>query len=305
MTINIFLSHASEDAAFAILLASEIEREFTPNVKVFASSRPNAIPSGTSWLDDVLKNLDKADVLVILITTASESSIWVSFELGYFWKETGGRRIHTLYHPKAKIPNPLNTLQAKLVTDKQQLQDFFQVLCQEIGHPLTNTANLGTLVNSAHSLSKSPPQRSLANFERLLETSEWDEVIDGNRKILLCADDMFFQIVIDWDSREDFAGEWTRPFPDSKSTKKYPVKLTIAGVTVKVFYFISVDGGRYFIPMPDIGEVHTNKSGEFESREFIWKRDSLIFKVAEIISEFLGIYSSLEAFATHTGIKII
>jgi hypothetical protein len=304
MTINIFLSHASEDAAYAILLASEIEREFIPNVKVFASSRPSAIPSGTGWLNNVLTNLDKADVLVILITTASQNSIWVSFELGYFWKKTGGKQIHTLYHPKAKIPSPLNTLQAKQVTDKQQLEDFFQVLSKEIGYPLTNSANIDRLVDSANSLSKAPPQRSLANFERLLETSEWDKIHDNDQEIWICADDVLFQIIIDSDELRDLELHWTQKF-FKPAAYKYDVRLTIAGLTVKKLFFISVLGGNCFVPLPDDKTEYEMKTMEFGTLDLEWRRDTLIFKIAKIISQFDRMYPTFEDFAAHAGIKII
>ncbi len=149
---TIFLSHSSGDKELAIELAQQIEREFAGMERVFASSRPDAIPSGTTWLEEVLNNLDCAEVMIILLTKQSENSVWVGFELGYFWKKANKKDIHVLNHPKAVIPNPLNTFQAKLINDVAQVQDFFTELCKHFGQPFKSQGDIEAITRKAETI---------------------------------------------------------------------------------------------------------------------------------------------------------
>jgi len=301
---KIFLSHSSHDGEFVRnVLSEEIEAELGPIV--FASSRPDAIPSGIPWEETILKALEVAEVLVILITRPAENSVWVGFEFGYFWRKTDKRRIHALYHPKATIPSPLDVIQGKQIIDKEQVADFFQGLCAELGREFLGRANLDRIVDQAKLLNTKPSERSLANFERLIETSGWDKIVLDGKDYWICADDALFQIVIDYwlEDREArlFQEEWTeRFFSIHKEAKKYAVRLNIAGLTIKEEYFISLDDGRYFVPMPDIISDRFS-----DTRRFAWRRKSLIFKLARIISDFGILAPSFQEFAEVVGIEIM
>ena len=110
----IFLSYSSNDAEFVKALSEYIELELD-NVEVFASSRPDAIGSGVEWRNDVLTNLENSSVLIILITAPSENSVWVGFELGYFWHKTDGTHIHALKHPTAKLAQSTRYIASKIL----------------------------------------------------------------------------------------------------------------------------------------------------------------------------------------------
>jgi len=125
---KIFLSHSSKDQALAEKLANQI-RNFLgfEDKAVFVSSEPEGIDIGTDWFNSVVDALEKSEVFVILITPNSMASNWVWFEIGYFWKKKK-QAIYPLYTPPVNISHPLNTLEAKVLTDSRNLKVFFKKL---------------------------------------------------------------------------------------------------------------------------------------------------------------------------------
>jgi hypothetical protein len=299
---KVFLSHSSQDAEYVKMLSETIEA-LDSTVKVFASTRPSAIPSGKDWLETVLNELEEASVLVMLITRPAENSVWVGFELGYFWKRMEKTKIHALLHPQATVPSPLDALQAKKINNLAEITEFFRALCEDLQIDWNGQIHLDILLEYGNSISSKPTERSLANFERLLEISTWDKITLASEVHWICADDALFQIVIDYADaiREDFHEAWTDrfDFPDKHHTY-YSVLLTISGLPIREVYFVSLDGGRYFVPVP---ELISNKQDQVTG--FKWKRNSLIFKVAKIISNFYPVLPSFEVFAQRTGIEIV
>lgn len=304
---RLFLSHSSADSTLATLIASEIEREFSDTVNVFVSSRPDAIPSGRDWFDTVMENLDKADALVILMTEPAVNSAWVGFELGYFWNKTEKERIYPLFHPSTSIPSPMNMLQAKKVTDKDELTDFINRLCSDFGRNYNNKFNVNAIVRAGQAIPKAPPARSLKMFENYIENkSRWSQVIDNGIETWIYEDDVLYHILVDPhfdpDRQQSFDEDWVNRFPAAMlgydKPKSYPVVLKIAGVVVKQFYFVSLDSARYFVPMPEI------EFKDEDERSFYWEKSSLIYKVAKIISKFYPMYPTFESFAERADIEI-
>lgn len=297
----IFLSHSSNDGELAQLLAREIEREMGDEIRVFASTRPDAIPSGTDWLMNVLESLDRAEALIMLITESAKNSVWIGFELGYFWKKLGKTAIYTLHHETVKVPSPLDTLQAKLITRDSHVRNFLEVLCKQFGRSFTNKADIQIITHTAETISNPMAERSMVKFRSHIEDSEWEEAASENRQLWICQNDVLFQIEVDLSSEnEEFEESWTKKFPASPSTpaRKYKVNLLVAGSPVMFLTFISVAGGRYLVPLP---EVIFNTD---DTERYVWKRDSLIYGVAKIISHFYPIFPTLEDFAAQAGISI-
>lgn len=295
---KIFISHSSADKNLVDTLTQQLERELNSCARIFSASRPDDIPSGADWFNNIRSHLDSADILIILFTGQSENSVWVGYELGYFWHKTGGMRIHALYHPNASIPSPLNMLQGKRISEQEDLKNFVRTLCEQVGTSYTGVFDIHPVIEQVVTLKPSPPRKSLEMFEFLLAFPEkWSKRYIKDRPIWIYAEDSLYQIVVDYDSREQFDEPWVRHYPDSKATK-YPVYLQINGVTVHELLFISLDGGRYLVPLPE------SKTADNE-RRFIWKRSSLRVKVGSVINEFYDIYPTLEDVARNSGIEII
>ena len=303
-TYDIFLSHSSGDKALADILGQEMEKEL--GVKVFVSSQATSIRSGTAWFNSVMSALEEAKVFVILSTELSLNSVWVSFEFGYFWRKFGKENMHILKLPQIMLPSPFDVLQAKNVTSLLELKVFFDDLCGDFDTSCKGVANLEAVVESAKNIPLPPPERSLARFEKYLENiPKWDQIDFNGINTWLYIDDVIYQIISEPkfdDNSMDAAflnESWTKPFASANETYSYSLILKIAGIPIKEFIFATVDGGRYFVPLPQ-------PEMRGENVHYFWNRKSLKFKIAQIVSTFEAGYmcTSLENFAKHTGIEI-
>jgi hypothetical protein len=120
-------------------------------------------------------------------------------------------------------------------------------------------------------------KRDVETFTRFLSSNNWEKVNFNPEKWIFRDDNSF--VIEEGVDRTDFHEEWIDSFPD-KTAKSKEVYLKINGELVnKPLRFVSADGGRYFVPMPSIGEAH----GE---RYYYWDKDSLEYKVCKIIGEY-------------------
>lgn len=140
------------------------------------------------------------------------------------------------------------------------------------------------------------PQHTLEDFERLLQSSTWEKTDIDYKEVWVCAADNTFQIVKGDQSRE-FNEQWTTVYPDRHSYA-YPVYLRIGGSTVKELTFISMDGGRIFVPMAEVRPV------EETSVEHFWRGESLAVKVCRVIGDYY-IYEDLEGVARKSNVALL
>ena len=91
-----------------------------------------------------------------------------------------------------------------------------------------------------------------------------------------------FQIVIDWDKElvENFHEEWINDdlYPDKTNNASYYVRLEANAMLLEKELFVSLDGHRYFVPVP---RVVISKNGE---REFYY--NALQLQLAKIVGKF-------------------
>jgi hypothetical protein len=132
------------------------------------------------------------------------------------------------------------------------------------------------------------------SFERMLRTSNWKKEHIGHGEIWVCEKNNTFQIHMCDDDRE-FKESWTSVFPDQNTTM-FHVNLTIGGTIVKSLPFISADGGRYTLPLPELAVIDGKPS-------FFWSSNSVEVRVAEIIGNFYR-YGSLGEVAEFTKVEL-
>jgi hypothetical protein len=134
----IFISHATTDNPIVDILKTQIERVFANGVQVFASSVPGVIKPGKLWLDEIKSNLEKAKIVIVIITPVSINRPWIWFEVGASWSkmEVGNGRIYPLCVPEIdfkELPVPLSSLQALSLGKAKDVILFFRELCDEFG----------------------------------------------------------------------------------------------------------------------------------------------------------------------------
>ena len=135
---------------------------------------------------------------------------------------------------------------------------------------------------------------TLANFEKMLRSNEWVKEHEGHNAIWVCEKNRLFQMHIGDDDRK-FCEKWTKVFPDQYTTM-FHIDLKVQGTIINSLPFISADGGRYTLPLPELIVVDDEPS-------FYWDPSSIEYKIAETIGNFYH-YDSLEQVAGFTNIEL-
>jgi len=88
-----------------------------------------------------------------------------------------------------------------------------------------------------------------------------------------------FQIVIDWDKPvvENYKEEWIRDYPDKEHNASYFVRLEANAMLLEKELFVSLDGGRIFIPSP---------RRTLKNDELVYWYDPIQIQLANIIGEY-------------------
>lgn len=137
--------------------------------------------------------------------------------------------------------------------------------------------------------------KNIETFKNLIENTSWRKKLINHKQVWICDKDNTFQIEIG-----DYGGEWqekwVKVYPDVNASK-YPVYLKINNTTIKEFTFISCDGGRIFVPLPEL-------QSEGGQTVYIWRRDSLSYKICRIIGQYY-IHKTIEGVAQMSKIRIV
>ena len=136
------------------------------------------------------------------------------------------------------------------------------------------------------------PRNTLRDFENFLETSDWTKSIIDHAKIWMADADNTFQIE-QGESTRDFRERWTTVYPDANSSA-YSVYLKINETIIKELTFISMDGGRIFVPM----------AGVRPAGEYFWNMNSLEVKVCRIIGTYYR-HQDLEGVARMSKVTLV
>lgn len=139
-------------------------------------------------------------------------------------------------------------------------------------------------------------QNTLQDFEQALESSSWHEATTNDSGIWVCDSNNTFQIERG-ERTGEFTERWTTVYPDRNSSA-YPVYLKMGNVIVKEMIFISMDGGRIFVPMTEARPTNGRDI------EYFWNINSLAVKVCRVIGSY-HIYNNLEGIANMSRVVII
>jgi hypothetical protein len=282
------------------MLADYIERTMK-YVKTFVASDPASISSGGNWFQEILENLSKADALVVIYSRNARNRMWVGFEIGYVWNKLDGDNIHCVHDPRTTLPSPLNAKQAKDFTDVASMAVFFKGLANDIGSQYeVDQYRITELIDSL------PKYDSFAKWKSLLQNSQWtNQELSGahdNITVWTSVEDPVYQIENSYEVENERLDEpWVKGFPDPH-VAIYIVNLKVSGQIVKQERFVSLDGGRYFVPLPN---VETNDEvSESAELTYCYRRTSLCYLLGNVIGRYYYL-KNLDNFARHKGIAII
>lgn len=132
-------------------------------------------------------------------------------------------------------------------------------------------------------------------FSHLLTCDVWEKEWIDNEENWIARQNNTFRIT-KGQNYEDFDEPWSRGHPD-RDTSKLSVYLSINGVRVKELIFVTIDGGRILVPLPERMLVDG-------SPVFFWRPNDLSFKVGKIIGSYY-IYKDIEGVAKRCRVEVV
>lgn len=87
MTRGLFISHSHSDEALVGAIRRLIDDVFARHFEIFATSI-NPIEGGEDWRNEIRINLDRSEVVIVVITPHSFQNEWVFFEAGAAWLDS-------------------------------------------------------------------------------------------------------------------------------------------------------------------------------------------------------------------------
>jgi hypothetical protein len=136
---------------------------------------------------------------------------------------------------------------------------------------------------------------TLAYFEQMLERGTWQVDRIGDRPTWICDQRATFKIVQN-DDYQDFSEQWTTRVPD-RTASMLTVQLKINDSAVSEMLFVTLDGGRYLVPLPRKRVI----GGRVV---YYWESDTLPFKVGRIVGRYYRC-ANLEEVAEFLDVEIV
>lgn len=177
MVKRMFLSHAETDAALAQLLHDEIRRA-RPDIDVFVSSVPGAIPTGSEWRNEIRQQLKAADAYLALLTPASVQRQWVWFESGAaFMSNNLFVGVCAAGLRKSAVPSPLSGTQLLSFDSPAECVQVFK----EFDVPVSDPDGLWKAIQTAAQVGaeKLSKAEGWVGIEQGSRFFAWDGPLDG------------------------------------------------------------------------------------------------------------------------------
>ena len=149
-------------------------------------------------------------------------------------------------------------------------------------------------------LSKNNKERlknDLQIFESHLETLKWRKETIDDYEYFIFEVDSLYQIKIGEYEEDEFYEDWLKRFPAAHESKKQKIHLKHNNVPIKELYFVSADGHKYFVPMPEPQTIAND-------HQYYYVQNSLEYKLAKVIGRFTD-FNNLENFAKFCGVYVV
>ena len=142
-------------------------------------------------------------------------------------------------------------------------------------------------MKTADSINKCVSMHEVIDLINNSDTDDW-ELLQSRETFIFTRNIEISIVERRKDNEDKFHEKWVEKFND-KIAYKYVVDIAYSGSAIRELYFISVDGGRYMIPMPKTPKEMTINAFQY--------------KVAQIINSKAG-YNLDEGLET-AGIKVL
>jgi hypothetical protein len=177
--LQLYISHVSEEALFALLLKDFIESTFLGQVEAMLSCSSGDSEADRKWLQGIDGALDSATLLLLLCSPRSIQQGWMHFEAGCAWMKN--LPVLAICHSGLKsseLPPPLSVFEDPLdVQERDFMEELFGTLAASFGiHRLPRLSYETMMAELRATLASIAPQDEAAEEVRELEDEPTEKV---------------------------------------------------------------------------------------------------------------------------------
>jgi TIR domain len=181
----VFVSHAAADQEIATAFKIDVESAFLKMCEVFVSSNLDSISAGSEWVSNIKSNIEKADILIGLISPLAITRPWVFFEFGAAWIRAipAIPICHSGFSRNSLAP-PISIFQALDLTDSLHLEHVFGKIAQSIGctKPAIDYAALSVRYKDITEIRRINRYMKESINSIIHMNPEFNELINGNKE---------------------------------------------------------------------------------------------------------------------------
>lgn len=144
----IFISHITEENAFALMIKKLIDAAYFNSFETFVSSDVSGILPGSPWIEEINKALKRCSLMISLCSPVSVVRPWINYEAGAAWGL--GKKVIPLLHSGLKIETlkaPLSQFQALDISRDDFIPRLFKSI-SDINHIGIPSYSVGSFYNS-------------------------------------------------------------------------------------------------------------------------------------------------------------
>lgn len=133
----IFISHITEENAFALMVKKLIDKAYNLGFELFISSDVSGISAGSPWIDNINNALKQCSLMISLCSPQSVQRPWINYEAGAAWGL--GKTIIPLLHSGLNISAlkaPLSQFQAIDISNDKFVHNMFNTISKIQGNSI-------------------------------------------------------------------------------------------------------------------------------------------------------------------------
>jgi hypothetical protein len=149
----IFISHATDESASAMVIEQAIRYAFGDAVSIFNTSNRQSLAVGDPWRDQIIDALRTASSVLVICSPSSVKNGWIHFEAGGAWSL--GKSVVPCCIKGMKpvnLPTPLRDLQSVELTADEGFSQLFSHLARvhsELGSVYKEVTNVRGILQHA------------------------------------------------------------------------------------------------------------------------------------------------------------
>lgn len=133
----IFISHITEENAFALMIKKLIDKAYNLGFELFISSDVSGISAGSPWIDNINNALKQCSLMISLCSPVSVQRPWINYEAGAAWGL--GKTMIPLLHSGLNISAlkaPLSQFRAIDISNNNFIHNMFNTISKIVGYSI-------------------------------------------------------------------------------------------------------------------------------------------------------------------------